>query len=148
MTFRFIRFTGVLLLLGLAGCQAPATQLNFQARDEGRRLVVKGATSLPDQAPLLIWLQKTPLDRPLIQGMAVVQSHHFEAVLLVPVTLAQGPYFVRVYFSPQVRTWTPQLQEQVGVHGEKLHGPLVHVGRSGDRVLELYEPTWIGKPSV
>lgn len=137
-----------LLSLGVAGCERPATKLEFRARDEGRRLRVVGTTSLPDQAPLVIWLQKTPIDPPLVEGMALVQNQRFMATLLVPPTLAEGPYVVRVAISPRLRSWSPTVQEALGAHGEALEGPLVHKDAEGNHVLELTEQTWIGPPGV
>lgn len=137
----------VALLLG-AGCQSPATQLEVTAHDEGQRLVVTGTTSLPDAAPILLGLQKTPLDPPIVEGIAIVRDHRFTATLKIPSTLPEGPCVLRVYFSPRVRTWTPTLKEAVGAHGEKLRGPLVHRDADGNNVLELFEQTWVGPPSV
>lgn len=144
---RLARAFGLCLLL--AGCaQGPQTTLAFSAHSEGRRLYVEGTTSLPDEAPLLVQLHKPPDMSPLTDATAVVKEHRFAAVLELPLTMAEGPYAVRVFFSPRARAWSPRVQEVVGPHGERLRGPNVRQDAAGDKVLERIEPVWIGPPGV
>ncbi|HEY9856825.1 MAG TPA: hypothetical protein V6D05_13870 [Stenomitos sp.] len=133
----------------LAGCsRAPDTTLTFEAQNEGRRLMVEGTTSLPDEAPLLVQLHKPPDMTPLMDATAIVKGGKFAAVLELPVTMAEGPYALRVFFSPRARAWSPQVQEVVGPHGERMRGPLVRQDAAGDKVLERIEPIWIGPTGV
>lgn len=137
------------MLVLLAGCaRSPETTLEFKAHTEGRRLAVEGKTSLPDEAPLLVQLHKPPDMVPLVDATAVVKEGKFAVFIPLPVTMAEGPYAVRVFFSPRARAWSPKVQEVVGPHGEKLRGPLVRQDAAGDKVLERFEPVWIGPAGV
>lgn len=136
-------------VLLLAGCaKAPETKLEFKAHTEGQRLVVEGTTSLPDEAPLLVQLHKPPDMVPLLEATAIVEQGAFTAVMAVPPTMAEGPYAVRVYFSPLARAWSPKVREVVGPEGEHLRGPLVRQDPGGFKVLERLEPVWIGPTGV
>lgn len=144
------RLVGAFLAaLLVAGCaKSPETTLAFTSRTEGRRLVVEGRTSLPDEAPLLLELHKPPDMQALLEATAIVKEGRFTGVMVLPVTLPEGPYVVRVFFSPRARAWSPKVKEVVGPHGEHLRGPLVRQDPAGDKVLERIEPAWIGPAGV
>lgn len=147
-SLRPVRTLGLAALL-LAGCAgAPDTRLEFKPRAEGQRLVVEGTTSLPDEAPLLVELNKPPDMYRVLDATAIVENGRFTVVMPVPPTLAEGPYAVRVFFSPRARAWSPKVQEVVGPHGERLRGPFVRQDAAGDKVLERFEPVWIGPTGV
>ncbi len=138
-----------LALALLSGCaREPETTLAFRAQTEGRRLVVEGTTSLPDEAPLLIQLHKPPDMAPLLESTAIVKAGTFTTAMPLPPTMAEGPYALRVFFSPRARAWSPRVQEVVGPEGEHLRGPLVRQDPEGYKVLERVEPVWIGPSGV
>lgn len=136
------------LLMVTACTHAPETTLAFTAHSEGRRLIVSGTTSLPDEAPLLLELHKPPDMQPLADATGIVKEGRFMGIVVLPVTLPEGPYAVRVVFSPRARAWSPKVREVVGPHGERLRGPFVRLDAAGDKVLERFEPVWIGPAGV
>lgn len=142
-----LRAMGLVALL-LAGCAGNDTQLAFTAQMQGQRLVVEGTTSLPDEAPLLVELNKPPDLYPIVDATAIVKKGRFSAVLPLAPTIAEGPYAVRVFFSPRARAWSPRVKDAVGPHGERMRGPLVRQDSAGDKILERLEPVWIGPTGV
>jgi hypothetical protein len=109
----------------LAGCRhaSPSVLDGHVAMPDPQHLFVQGETSLPDKAQILISLQAAKDKTVVVQGLPLVKSGRFQALMNLPEDLSPGTYTVRLTFSPASYDWSQgRVLQEVGRKGEHLSG--------------------------